>query len=241
MTVVAVDNGYPPAINNNGQISIGVWLIDADGFNHYAVYRADPVSSNHAPVLATIGNKTANEQSMLAFTATASDPDATDTLTFSLDPGSPTGATITSSGFFSWTPSEAQGPGSYPVTIRVTDNGNPAQSDSETITVQVNEVNSPPVLAPIGNKTVKQGSVLTFTASATDSDIPLNALAFSLGVGAPAGASINSTTGVFSWKPSNKQGPGNYLVTIRVTDNGTPVQSSSETITITVTKKGGKP
>jgi len=42
------------------------------------------------------------------------------------------------SGAFSWTPTEAQGPGNYPITVRVTDSASPSQSDFETITVTVN-------------------------------------------------------------------------------------------------------
>src|SRR4029077_2229952 len=98
---------------------------------------------------------------------------------------------------------------------------------------------SAPALATIGNKTVKEGDTLTFTASASDADLPQNTLTFSLAPGAPAGATINPATGVFSWKPSNKQGPATYVVTVRVGDNGSPQQSASQTINITVTKRGG--
>ena len=41
-----------------------------------------------------------------------------------------------------------------------------------------------PVLAAIGNKTVNEGSLLTFTATATDADLPANTLTFSLDAGA---------------------------------------------------------
>ncbi len=190
LTVVSVDNANAPSINDKGQIAIGVWLAGDDGY-HYAVYRADP--SNHPPVLAAIGNKAVAELSTLSFTATASDPDAGDSLTFSLNAGAPAGAAISSAGAFSWTPTEAQGPGTYAVGIRVSDNGTPVESDSEVISIQVSEVNRVPVLAPIGNKTLKQGSTLTFTASASDSDLPKNTLTFSLVAGAPAGATINSS------------------------------------------------
>lgn len=194
------------------------------------------------PVLGAIGNKTVNEAAMLVFDATATDSDTpVGNLTFSIDSGAPTGAAITSDGHFSWIPTEGQGPGSYPVTIRVTDDGIPTQSDSEQITITVSEVNSPPVLAAIGNKTVKKDSLVTFVSSATDSDVPPNTLSFSLGAGAPAGASINANTGVFTWTPSKNQNSGDYSVKVRVTDNVSPVQSDSETITITVLKKGGKP
>lgn len=93
--------------------------------------------------------------------------------------------------------------------------------------------NSAPVLAAIGNRSVNEGSTLSFTATATDADSG-QSLTYSLGTGAPAGATINPTTGVFSWTPTANQGPANYQVTVSVTDNGTPALSDSENITITV-------
>lgn len=193
-------------------------------------------ASNSAPVLGTIGNKTINEGSLLTFTNTATDSDTpAQTLTFSLDGGAPAGASInSSSGVFNWSPSEAQGPGIYPVTIRVTDSGSPVMSDSETISITVNEVNTAPALAPIGDKAVNEGSLVTFTASAPDSDLPAQSLTYSLEAGAPAGAGINATNGVFTWTPTEAQGPGSYPVTVRVTDNGSPPLTDSEIITITV-------
>src|SRR6185369_16291598 len=117
-------------------------------------------SSNAPPVLAPVGNKIANENALLTFTVSASDPDfPAQTLTFTLDAGAPAGASIhPATGTFNWAPSETQGPGSYSVTIRVTDNGTANLSDSETITITVNEVNGVPVLAPIGNKSINEGS-----------------------------------------------------------------------------------
>ncbi|MEM3129373.1 MAG: Ig domain-containing protein, partial [Nitrososphaerales archaeon] len=60
-----------------------------------------------------------------------------------------------------------------------------------------------------------------------------NTLTFSL-VGAPAGASINPSTGVFTWTPTEEQGPDAYTFDVVVTDNGDPNLSDSETITVTV-------
>src|SRR5204862_7153399 len=131
------------------------------------------------------GNKTANEGSALTFTASATDQDAGQTLTFSLDAGAPAGASITTGGAFGWTPTEAQGPGSYPITVRVTDNGSPSTNAFETITVTVNEVNVAPSLAAITDQTVNEGSTLNVTAAATDADVPANSTTYSLVAGAP--------------------------------------------------------
>lgn len=96
--------------------------------------------SNNAPVLGAIGNKVGNEENLITFTATATDPDPGQTLTYSLV-GAPSGASIhPSTGVFTWVPTEAQGPGAYPLTVRVTDNGSPNLSDTEDITITVNEL-----------------------------------------------------------------------------------------------------
>jgi PKD repeat protein len=200
---------------------------------------------NNPPVLAPIGSKTACAVgNTFTFTATATDPDAGQTLTFSLDPGAPSGATINAAtGVFSWTPPAG---GTFPVTIRVTDNGTPALSDFEVvpITVPTGAPNQPPVLAAIGNKTVNELTPLTFTATASSPNpppCPGSTLTFSLDAGAPSGAAINPSTGAFSWTPTEAQGPGSYPITIRVTNDGTPPLSDTETITVTVNETNAAP
>ncbi len=217
VTVRVTDNGTPP-LDDYETIDIAVPEV------------------NQAPVLAAIGDKSVDEGALLSFTAVAADPDLPpNTLTYSLDAGAPTGASIDPvTGLFTWTPTEAQGPGVYPVTVRVTDNGTPALDDHETIQITVAEVNQAPVLAAIGAKSVDEGALLSFTATATDTDLPANSLTFSLDTGAPAGASINPSTGLFTWTPTEAQGPGLYPVTVRVTDNGAPPLDDHETIGITV-------
>ena len=123
----------------------------------------------------------------------------------------------------------SDGPGSVPVTIRVSD-GTAAAETSFTVTVT--ESNSAPVLAPIANRSVAELTLLTVTAAATDADLPAQALLYSL-VAAPAGATINPTTGVFTWTPAEGDGPGSFPVTIRVTDSATATAETGFTITVT--------
>src|SRR5262249_42901745 len=81
----------------------------------------------------------------LSFTASATDKDSGEILTFSLV-GAPAGVTITSTqvptstgsaatGTLTWTPTEDQGPKAYSFSVVVTDNGNQVASTSQTITV----------------------------------------------------------------------------------------------------------
>ena len=221
-TIVVTDNGSPP-LSDSEAITITVNEV------------------NTAPVLVSVGNKTVTEGTLLTFTNSATDADLpAQTLTYSLT-GAPAGASINaSSGVLTWTPTLAQGPNTYNLTIRVTDNGSPALSDFEAITITVNEVNTAPVLASVGNKTVNEGALLTFTNSATDADLPAQTLTYSL-TGAPAGASINASSGVFTWTPTLAQGPNTYNITIRVTDNGSPALSDFEAIAITVNEVNTAP
>jgi len=94
--------------------------------------------------------------------------------------------------------------------------------------------NLPPLLAEIADQTIRASNLLSFTASATDLDLPPQTLTYSLDPGAPAGASINPATGWFTWTPAVAQYPGNYQVTVRVTDNGNPALSATGTFNVTV-------
>jgi hypothetical protein len=199
-------------------------------------------TNNAPPVLAPIGNKSGNEGNPLTFTASATDPNAGQTLTYSLDPGAPASASINpSSGVFSWTPAESDGPGNYPVTVRVRDDASPALSDFETITITVNEVNTAPFVSGVSDHSVNEGSLLSFTAVGSDGDVPAQAFNFTMS-GAPSGALINPTTGAFTWIPLENQGPGVYSnIVIRVTDSGSPALFAEENFTITVAEVNQAP
>ncbi|MEK6801410.1 MAG: putative Ig domain-containing protein [Nitrospirota bacterium] len=195
-------------------------------------------AGNNAPVLNAIGPQTVNEGATLTFTATASDPNAGQTVTFSLENGAtgqvPVGASIDPvTGAFTWTPTEAQGPGTFTFDVVVTDTGSPNLTDRETITVTVNEVNLAPVVTAVADQTLDEGTTLALTLTATDTDLPANQLTWSLTT-APAGASIDLVTGVLTWTPTEAQGPGSYSITARATDNGSPILFGETTFTVTV-------
>lgn len=107
-------------------------------------------------------------------------------------------------------------------------------TDQKTFTITVSEVNQSPALAPIGNRTAMSDEVFTFTATATDPDIPANTLTFSLDAGAPVGATIDPATGVLTWAPPTSANETDVPITIRVTANGLPALSDFETITVHV-------
>ena len=218
--------------NDLGNTGSGGALSDTD------TVQIDITPVNDAPVLDPIGNQSVNELETLTFTATASDSDIpADTLTFSLDATSlAAGMSIdANTGVFTWTPTESDGNTTPNVTVTVTDSGTGNLMDSETFTITVNDTNTPPVLDPIGDQSVNELETLTFTATASDSDIPADTLTFSLdATSLAAGMSIDASTGVFTWTPTESDGNTTPNVTVTVTDSGTGNLMDSETFTITV-------
>lgn len=176
---------------------------------------------NQPPDLLNPGNKQINEGQLLQFQLQASDPDG-DALTFS-SANLPSGATLSSSGLFSWVPGFNQA-GSYVVTFSVTDG---SASDSETIVINVHNVNRPPVLDPISDKVVFEGQLLQFTVNGSDPDG--DNIAFSAS-NLPSGASFNPASRTFSWTPGFGQA-GEYNVTFSVSD-GFLSDSKSAKITV---------
>ncbi len=98
--------------------------------------------------------------------------------------------------------------------------------------------NQPPVLAAIPNQSILAGRTLLVTNLASDPNIPSRPLTFSL-LNPPAGASINSTSGLFTWRPVIAQSPSTQTVSVVVSDNGVPPLSAAQSFTATVTSTNG--
>lgn len=197
---------------------------------------------NSPPVLNTIGDQSIDEVQELTFTAYATIPgDPSVSPVFRLDAGTsgavPAGAVINPvNGQFSWTPGEADGGSSFTFDIVVERDDDALLTDQETIVVNVADVNVAPVLDLIGDQTVAEATLLAFTVTASDSDLPADSLIFSLDPASEAlGMAIDSVSGGFTWTPTVIQGPATYSVTVTVDDDSNPGLTDSETFTIDVT------
>ena len=98
-----------------------------------------PATANNSPVLAAIGDKSADEGALLSFTLTATDADDDD-VSFTVS-GAPSGSSLPGATF-----SQS---GTYNVTF-IADDGE--DTDSETITITVDDLNQPPELSAIGDQ-----------------------------------------------------------------------------------------
>ncbi len=179
--------------------------------------------SNTPAVFTPIGDKTVVVGQLLQFTVSAIDPDG-DTLTYSAS-DLPLGANFDQENHsFSWTPTLNQ-VGRHKVEFKVTD-GTVTVEEEVKIDVTDIFVNTAPVMAAIGNKSIPIGQSLEFTISGTDSNNDI--LTYSAS-NLPSGANFNPSTRVFSWVPSSA---GTYSsIRFQVSDGSL---ADSEYIKITV-------
>jgi len=176
--------------------------------------------ANTAPTLTVPANATINEFQSYSASATATDPDAGQTLTFSKVAG-PAALTVSAGGAIAWTPGELDGGGSYTVTVQVTDNGSPPLSDTKSFTISVNETNQAPTLDDPADGSVDELVAISRTLVGADADLPAQTLTYSL-VSGPGSVTGNT----WSWTPGEADGPGTYTVTVQVSDGTASAQQS---------------
>jgi subtilase family serine protease len=191
--------------------------------------------TNYPPTISVASSVTINAGQTLLLTVTANDPNPFSTLTFSLGSGAPSGMTIDAiTGLITWPTSPAYGGTTNTVHVIVSDNGQPPLSATGVVSVAVLQLVSPPVLAPIGNYTISEGTLLIVTNTAVDNNLPPRPLVFSLGAGAPKNAIIDPAAGVFQWRPSAAQAPSTNIISVIVTDNGVPTLSATQQFKVVV-------
>ena len=213
VSIVVIDSGSPPLAATNS------FLVTVREINL-------------PPSIASLTQQSATELSAFSVNLTPSDPDLPpNTLSFSLISGPP-GLTVSPTGIVNWTPAEDQGPSSPTVTVRVTDNGNPILNGTNSFVVAVSETNAPPTFQSIADATIDELTLLSFSITATDPDIPANSLTYGL-VSGPNGLSV-SGAGLVTWTPTEAQGPSTNLVLVRAFDNGVPSGSVTNQFTVIV-------
>jgi hypothetical protein len=196
ITTVVTDDGEPPL----------------SATNSFLVFVRD---INTQPVLPSQTNRTVDELTSIVVTNSAAEDNILPLNLAYQFLTAPLHATIDTNGIIRWSPSEADGPGSYTITTTVTDIDSSLNATNSFL-VTVNEVNSAPVLPLQGNVIISGGQTLIVYDGASDPDKPPNALTYELLV-SPNNASIDGV-GFITWKPSSNQVPSTNLFTTKVTD-----------------------
>lgn len=199
ITVRVTDNGEPP-------------LSDARTFT------VTVNEVNAAPVLA-VANQAVNEGGDWLYRPGVSDADLpANTLTLELLSGPPGAVLDVATGELRWTTGEADGPGLFTFTVKVTDNGVPALSHTSSFTVLVAEVNQAPMLDPIANQVATPGQTLEVELAGHDPDVPANALRYAP-VAGPAEAEVEARAGLWRWTPPLAAAGQTLEVTVEVRDD----------------------
>jgi hypothetical protein len=95
------------------------------------------------------------------------------------------------------------------------------------------QTNTPPTLLPIANQTVNVGQTVAFAASASDTDSPPQTLTFALLADA-TNATLNTSSGVFNFRPLVTQANSTNNFMLQVSDNGTPPLSATQSFSVIV-------
>lgn len=227
LTGTAPNLTYRPNLNYNGDDSFTFKASDGEFNSEAAVVTITITAVNDAPTGSDF-SVTLQEDTAKTFMLSGSDVDG-DPLIFKVV-SLPLFGAITGAGpEVTYTPNlNFSGQDSFTYTV----SDGKLTSAPITVTLTAEEVNDAPVLDIIGDKNVNEMSGLSFTLTASDSDIPAQTLIFSVDGQLPDGATFDATTATFNWKPTEAQGPGNYSVAFKVCDNGDPARCSEPQIVV---------
>jgi PKD repeat protein len=216
-----------------GTYTVSLIATNADGSDSeiksgYVTVSAPP---NNAPILTAIGSKQGAEGKLVEFTLSAADID-NDYLAFSEPSGLPSGAVFydnnNGTATFSWIPGYDQA-NDYSIVFIVTDGTDAA---SETVAIQIDNVNRAPTLAHIGSKVIHEQDNISFSVISTDPDAG-DALSVSAS-NLPFGAIFTDkrdSAGIFVWIPGMNQAGTYSNLHFEVTDGEA---TDYEDMTITV-------
>ena len=195
------------------------------------VSTAPPTNTNQPPVLPVQTDRTIDELSTLVVTNTATDASVPPSVLSYQLLNPPIGATIDSTGIIRWTPTDVQAPSTAVITTVVSDNGTPSLSATNSFTVVVNQINTPPTLPVQAQQIISALSELVINNAAFN-PVPASRLTYQL-VNPPAAALIDPA-GVIRWTPTRAQGPSTNTITTVATLASIPRIADTNAFTVIV-------
>ncbi len=186
-----------------------------------------PSDSSTNSVIDTFQDKEIYENELLEFEILFKD-EKSEKFTYTSE-NLPEGAdiVINSSGkyFFTWKPNYKQA-GIYNISFNISNDS--GFLITKTIKLTVLNFNRPPILFPIGAKTVSVNEKLQFSISAIDTDLETELVYTCTSI--PSGGKFESASTTFTWTPTSTQ-IGDFKVVFTVSDGSL---TATETITISV-------
>jgi hypothetical protein len=244
--LIAVANSVAINYQTNPVFNLNIRVTDNGQGNLYAdaTITINVSSTNHTPVINnqafSINENSTNGTSI--GTVVATDPDAGQALTFSIISGNTSSAfTINaSSGAISVANSGAlnyETTPSFSLVIKVQDNGSPGMNAQATITINLLNLNEPPVIAnqsfSINENSANGTSIGTVAANDPDAG---QSLTYSIVSGNTGSAfSLNSGNGMLTVSNTsvlNFEITPTFSIVVKVQDNGTGYLTNQATVTI---------
>ena len=212
----------------------------SDGFRTVSTsFQVTVRAANTAPYFINLTGRVIRELTPMSFKLTGRDSNLpAQKLTYGLVSG-PLGLTVGEDGQTTWTPTEDQGPSTNTVTVRVTDNGSPSFSTTNTFVIYVTEANTAPTFSSIYNRSFLESSTLNLPLVGRDPDLPAQKLTFTL-VSGPKGLTMTDS-GVIAWKPTEDQGPSTNRIVVKVTDNASIPLSTTTNFVLIVNEANTAP
>jgi len=208
---------WTPSFDQSGIYEVTFQVTDPSGLSDQKKTTITVVHVNRSPVLAQIVSQSVDENKLLTFTVTASDPDTEDKGKLSIRAEvMPDGASFDSTtGKLSWTPTYEQS-GQSKVKFIVSDPS--GLNQEQTVDISVAHVNRSPVFTPLPSLVLQENSAWSYQVPAgQDPDKEDEGKLSYSAAGLPPGALFDDKTLMLTWTPSFDQS-GEYTVTISVTD-----------------------
>jgi Fe-S cluster assembly iron-binding protein IscA len=247
LTGVPPNVTYDPDPDYNGPDAFDFQVEDPSGETDTATVQITVTDENDAPAVdpATFGLAENSPNGTSVGTVTFTDVDTGQSHTFAITAGNTGGAfaidpttgeiTVATSAAVDFETNPT-----FSLTVEVTDDGTPPLTGSATVTVNLSDVNDPPAVADqafsVDENAANGTSVGTVAAS--DEDLPAQTLTFAITAGNTGGAfAINASTGEITVANSaalDAETNPSFSLTVQVTDDGAPNESSTATVTVTV-------
>ncbi|MCU7815438.1 MAG: putative Ig domain-containing protein [Candidatus Thiodiazotropha sp. (ex Rostrolucina anterorostrata)] len=205
---------WTPNASQLGTQTVEVVVTDLAGAAANQSFSIEVVEQNLPPSITTTPDTQASEGLEYQYDVHAVDPNAGDTVTYTLGRFPENMVIEPLTGLITWTPRQDQ-IGVHDISVVVSDTGNASSTQSYQITVV--ERNVAPVITTVSLPNATEDVGYTASVSATDSNAG-DTIDFSLESG-PTGLVIDATTGQLNWLPLNNS-VGNNSVVIRATDSG---------------------
>jgi hypothetical protein len=237
-----------------GPFSVRIETRDAGNLTHAEVFSISVSDVNDAPVVSpatvSLDENSANGTAVHTVIATDDDQPAQD-LTYSITGGNALGAFQIDADTGAITVADTtdldyETNPTFNLTVRATDDGSPAKDGSDTITINLDDLNEAPVVNSATLSLAENAPNGTSVGTATFNDQDSGQThTFAITGGNTGGAfQINPSTGEITVADSNDvdfETNPSFSLTVEVTDDGAPASSGSNTVTVDLTNVNESP